>query len=59
MVDNILSLPDKSKELISIGINVTPVYVSIPWSAVVALLPVRLLCLELRRRRIVNDFHSS
>ena len=41
VVDNIFSMLDKSKALISIGMNYAPIYVSIPWSAVAALLPVR------------------
>jgi hypothetical protein len=40
VVDNIFSMLDKSKELISMGVSYAPTYVSIPWSAVAALLPV-------------------
>jgi hypothetical protein len=41
VVDNIFSMLDKSNELISMGMNYAPIYVSIPWSAVAALLPVQ------------------
>jgi hypothetical protein len=42
VVGNIFSMLDKSSELVSMGMNFAPIYVSIPWSAVAALLPVRL-----------------
>jgi hypothetical protein len=48
VVDNIFSMLDKSKELISMGMNYAPIYVSIPWSAVAALLPVRVYLSTLR-----------
>lgn len=41
VVDNIFSMLSKSKELISMGMNYAPIYVSIPSSAVAALLPVQ------------------
>ena len=40
IVDNIFSLIDKSQSLIATGMNFAPIYASIPWTAVAALIPV-------------------
>ena len=42
VVVNIFSMLDKSSELVPMGMNFAPTYVSIPWPAMAALLPVRL-----------------
>ncbi|PQE26413.1 Ankyrin repeat-containing domain protein [Rutstroemia sp. NJR-2017a BBW] len=42
VIENIFSMLTKGSGLISMGMTFAPVYVSIPWSAVAALLPVRL-----------------
>lgn len=40
-VDSVLSLIDRSQSLISAGMTFAPVYISIPWTAVSSLIPVR------------------
>ncbi|PQE17175.1 ankyrin repeat protein [Rutstroemia sp. NJR-2017a WRK4] len=46
VVGNIFSMLNKSSGLISMGMNFAPVYVSIPWSAVAALVPLMMSDVE-------------
>lgn len=39
-VDTILDIVQKGASLVSVGMNLAPVYVSLPWTAITILLPV-------------------